>query len=414
MNEVSLIGRRYTPRGGNFRAKESHISQMINEASGNSIDDTTNDIPELTAQQQNTSSRNKTIIETSDQQRKVRKPLISILIPSLNTAKYVRKCMDSVISQSLTNIEIICIDAGSTDGTYEILQEYALADPRIKLIQSEKKSYGHQMNLGLDAANGEFIGIVETDDWADADMYSRLYEAASKHNADVVLSNYFLYFSFPEEKNVFLEKLANCEYNSLTSGFSNNCALFQVPPSIWSGIYRRTFLAENHIRFNETPGASYQDASFHFMVCTAAKKIWLLRDAFLHYRQDNENSSWKSEDKVWCIFDEMHYYEDYVRHYTDAEKVIPRYMPFKFEKYVWNYNRIAQRHQWKFLVKMREEFLEHKKDGLLDSRFFPKRTWTLLQKLINEPICFYLMSCKGNRFFNSVRNFYFDWRTGKT
>ncbi len=128
--------------------------------------------------------------------------------------------MDSVISQSLTNIEIICIDAGSTDGTYEVLQEYASADSRIKLIHSEKKSYGHQMNLGLDAANGEFIGIVETDDWADADMFSRLYEAASKHNVDVVLSNYFLYFSFPKERNVFLEKLANCEYNSLTSGFS--------------------------------------------------------------------------------------------------------------------------------------------------------------------------------------------------
>lgn len=335
-------------------------------------------------------------------------------MPSLNVAKYIRQCMDSVITQTLPDIEVICIDAGSTDGTYEILQEYALADPRIKLIQSEKKSYGHQMNLGLDAANGEFIGIVETDDWVDADMFKQLYDAAEKHNADVVLSNYFLYFSPPEEKDLFFEKLANCGYNSLISGFSNDCALFGVPPSIWSGIYRRDFLADNHIRFHETPEASYQDASFHFMVCTTAQRIWLMRDAFMHYRQDNENSSSKSEDKVWCICDEMHYYEDYVRRYADAEKIIPLYMPFKFEKYVWNFNRIGKKYQWNFFVKMRKEFLAHKKDGLLDPRCFPKNTWNLLQKLIKEPIRFYLIFCKGNRIFTCVRKSYFDWRTGKS
>jgi len=149
----------------------------------------------------------------------MKKKKISVLMPSLNVAKYIRQCMDSVITQTLPDIEVICIDAGSTDGTYEILQEYALADPRIKLIQSEKKSYGHQMNLGLDAANGEFIGIVETDDWVDADMFKQLYDAAEKHNADVVLSNYFLYFSPPEEKDLFFEKLANCGYNSFSPVF---------------------------------------------------------------------------------------------------------------------------------------------------------------------------------------------------
>lgn len=321
--------------------------------------------------------------------------------------------MDSVIAQTLSDIEIICIDAGSTDGTYEILMEYASADPRIKLILSDKKSYGYQMNLGLDAAKGEFIGIVETDDWADKDMFRQLYEAASKNNVDVVFSNFYLYTTRPEEKDVFYEKSANCEYNTITTAFANDCELLQVPPAIWSGIYRLTFLKENHIRFNETPGASYQDASFHFMVCTAAKRIWLMKEAFLHYRQDNENSSTKSKDKVWCVCDEMEYYEDYVRRYADSEKIFPMYMPAKFSKYLWNYNQVVKNAQWKFLVRWRKEFLAHQKDGLLDRQFFSQRLWDLLQKLLNEPIRFYLMSCKGNRVFTTIRKYYFDRRTGK-
>ena len=90
-------------------------------------------------------------------------PLISVLMPSLNVGPYIRACIESVVNQTLENIEILCIDAGSTDGTLEVLREYEQADPRVQVIVSDVKSYGYQMNLGLRAARGQYIGIVETE-----------------------------------------------------------------------------------------------------------------------------------------------------------------------------------------------------------------------------------------------------------
>ena len=130
-------------------------------------------------------------------------PKVSVLMPSLNVARYIRQCLDSVIAQTLRNIEIICIDAGSTDGTLEILQEYEAKDARVKIIRSEKKSYGYQMNLGLDAARGDYVGIVETDDWADPEMFEQLCQAADGNKAEVVFSNYYNYYSSPNERSEF-------------------------------------------------------------------------------------------------------------------------------------------------------------------------------------------------------------------
>ena len=92
-------------------------------------------------------------------------PKVSIIMPSLNVASYIEECMESVIHQSLQDIEILCVDAGSTDGTLEILNEYAKKDGRIRVIKSDRKSYGCQMNLGMKKASGKYIGIVETDDY---------------------------------------------------------------------------------------------------------------------------------------------------------------------------------------------------------------------------------------------------------
>ena len=92
-------------------------------------------------------------------------PKVSVIMPSLNVVSYIRECIESVVNQTLKDIEIICVDAGSTDGTLEVLEEYTAKDNRIKLLHSDKKSYGYQMNMGIDAATGEYIGIVETDDY---------------------------------------------------------------------------------------------------------------------------------------------------------------------------------------------------------------------------------------------------------
>ena len=129
-------------------------------------------------------------------------PKVSIVLPSLNVSKYIRQCIESVINQTLKEIQIICVDAGSTDGTLDILQEYANADSRVSIITSEKKSYGYQMNLGFKAATGEYLGIVETDDYADPEMFETLYNCAIKNSLDVAKSGFYYYYSKDKTENI--------------------------------------------------------------------------------------------------------------------------------------------------------------------------------------------------------------------
>ena len=115
---------------------------------------------------------------------------MSVILPSLNVVNYIEECLDSVTGQTLEELEILCIDAGSTDGTLEILQKYADKDKRIRLIHSDKKSYGYQINLGIDQASGEYMGIVETDDYIEPKMYEELYQTASEENLDYVKAGF--------------------------------------------------------------------------------------------------------------------------------------------------------------------------------------------------------------------------------
>lgn len=96
---------------------------------------------------------------------------VTVLLPSLNVAGFIEECLISVTGQTLKELEILCIDAGSTDGTLEILESYAKKDKRIRVLHSDRKSYGYQINKGMDMALGEYLGIVETDDYIAENMY---------------------------------------------------------------------------------------------------------------------------------------------------------------------------------------------------------------------------------------------------
>ena len=252
-------------------------------------------------------------------------PKVSVVIPVYNVEKYLRQCMDSVVNQTLRELEIIAVDDGSTDSSGAILDEYAAADPRVKVIHKANGGYGIGMNTGFDAATGEYIGIVESDDYADPEMFETLYNRAKSQNLDVVKSGFYYYWSQPEERNekvvIASAVMANrtlCPRTEFQAPMEK-VEFFNIKPTIWSAIYRKDFIRENNIRFNETPGASFQDASFNFKVMALAKRVQLIRDAFLHYRQDNENSSVNSPGKVFCVCDE---YEEMQRFLEDRKSVV--------------------------------------------------------------------------------------------
>ena len=222
-------------------------------------------------------------------------PKVSVIMPSLNVGEYIKETIESVISQTLKDIEIICVDAGSTDGTLEILKEYASSDDRIRIILSDIKSYGYQMNLGIENAVGEYIGIVETDDFIEPDMYADLYRTAVENGADIVKSDSDLFIN--DENGVRLSALYELKkYNKLEYDRVYSCDRYldgDAKPEcyIWDAIYRRQFLIDGKVRFNETPGASFQDFAFRYQTCFFARRIVAVHKAYYHYRRDNTGSS---------------------------------------------------------------------------------------------------------------------------
>ena len=119
--------------------------------------------------------------------RKLNNMKISIIVPVYNVEKYLERCLDSLINQTLKDIEIICINDGSTDNSSEILKEYAKKDSRIIIINQNNQGISVARNNGMNKAKGKYIGFVDSDDWVDLDFFEKLYKAAEKHNAQIAV-----------------------------------------------------------------------------------------------------------------------------------------------------------------------------------------------------------------------------------
>ena len=169
---------------------------------------------------------------------------VSIIVPIYNVEIYLQECLDSLIHQSLSEIEIICINDGSTDSSPIILQRYAARDSRIRIISQRNSGYGKAMNQGFDAAVGEYIGIVEPDDYVDLHMFQDLYETAQLHNLDFIKAD-FLRFTKAADGSKRLEYVPldySGRYYNQVFNPSQTPAAIRITMNTWCGIYKRIIL----------------------------------------------------------------------------------------------------------------------------------------------------------------------------
>lgn len=313
-------------------------------------------------------------------------PKVSIVMPCLNNRKYIRECIESAIEQTLDDIEILFVDAGSTDGTIEIVNQYAEIDSRIKIINADKKSYGYQMNLGLDAAKGEYFAILETDDYVDRNMYEVLYEIAKKYDLDFVKADFRRFVgSGKQRKYEYVRLSANKSYYNKVLNPWKDRYVFRANNVSWSGIYSIDFLRKNDIRHNETPGASYQDNGFWFQVFMNARRIMFYDKAFYQLRRDNPNSSVFSKSKVFCMCDEY----DYIRERMKLDKKIEeKYADlcayYRYLNYMWTVDRITDTYIPDFIKRFSEDFKKLERNGELNKALYSKEQWDRIQSIINN------------------------------
>lgn len=329
---------------------------------------------------------------------------ISVVVPVYNVEKYLKECIDSIKNQTLEDIEIICVNDGSTDSSLEILNNYAKNDSRIIVINKSNSGYGHTMNMGLNAASGEYIGIIESDDFADKNMFKDLYKLAKEYDADIVKGDWYNYWS----KNKFARKnnrISSAKALKLTNSKQDK-SLLRINPSVWSAIYKKEFLNKYNIRFLETPGASYQDLAFSFKIFALAERVILTDKAYLYYRQDNMNSSVKSKTKVYCVCDEYDEIDRFLEQYPDLK------FEFKVQEEINRYNgyvssvlRIDDAVKPEFVKVFSDHFKEEYNTGLLGNEFFKKINKNEFMTLINNPEKYIkvLKSIEKRRKFNQFR-----------
>ena len=299
---------------------------------------------------------------------------VSVIIPSLNSINYYDECIKSVINQSLKEIEIICVDANSTDGTLELIKKYQAQDERIKLIISDKKSYGYQMNLGIAAAKGEYVGIVESDDYIKEDMYKRLYETAKQNDCDIVKSDFFIFTDtrLDYEKVSCFDEFYNTRLNAL-----EDLRLFWT-----NGI--------NQIVLNETPGASYQDNGLFFQLFCFAKSIYFLNEAFYMLRRDNPNSSVHSKEKVYMACLEYDYIRNFLQKYPSFESLVAPICAYhRYGNYIFTLERIDDKYKKDFLKRFREDFMKIIYNGELKEILYTPTQLRIIKEIVEDSDAYY-------------------------
>lgn len=201
-------------------------------------------------------------------------PKVSVIIPVHNTEKYLTKCLESVYNQTLTDIEIICINDCSTDNSLGILQEYAENDRRIKLIDfKENKGAAAARNAGIDAAAGEYIGFVDSDDFIGLDFYEKLYKKAVETNSDVVKGNIYDCDQFGESPKLTF-------FYDRNEKIRENKAYFCY--GFTSAIYKLNLLQQHKIRFPENI-SHFEDPYFSIQIAVYLNTISFVESARYFY-----------------------------------------------------------------------------------------------------------------------------------
>lgn len=225
-------------------------------------------------------------------------PKVSIVVPIYNVEKYLHRCIDSLVNQTLKDIEIILVDDESPDNSPKICDEYAQRDSRIKVIHKKNEGLGLTRNAGLAVATGEYVAFIDSDDWVDLTMYEILYTIAQEKQCDTVYCSLQHYYS-PSRIVPFKEVETECFFHGREA--VDNFLLDMLAPtpeyrsdvkymvSVCKAIYSRSIIEKHHLRFISERKVASEDMIFHIQYLRFAEHIGFIPEYFYNYYQ-NQNS----------------------------------------------------------------------------------------------------------------------------
>lgn len=260
---------------------------------------------------------------------------VSVIVPIYNAEKFIKRCIDSILNQTLKNIEIILIDDGSSDNSGVICDEYQRIDERVKVIHIQNLGPSNARNIGIAEAKGEYIGFVDSDDYVEKDMYEQLYTQANIFNSQMCCSSFYsdklnssTVIKLPLESNKLLDK----NYISLTLvrniAQSNDAGIF----SLWNKIYRREFLLQQNIWMDITRSHG-EDWVFNLELYKKYSNITYIDKPFYHYLQTDSGlfSIYRESFFTLCLDGRIRMLDLFKSYGISPNEYIQRTLKFYYE-----------------------------------------------------------------------------------
>lgn len=234
---------------------------------------------------------------------------VSIIVPVYNVEKYLEKCLDSLLNQTLKDIEIICINDGSSDNSLLILENYSRKDNRIKIIDKENEGQAIARNIGLKMATGDYIGFVDSDDWVDLDYFEKLYDTAEKYDCDIACAG----FKRCRKNRNSIKKKYTKELVFITANDKVRADNLPNDNYVWNKLYKRDAWVNNNFEFQK--GRYFEDIALVIKLLHKMGKMVTVPKIYYNYRV-NPNSTVTNQsikhkvDYDWAAQERLKYAED--------------------------------------------------------------------------------------------------------
>lgn len=324
-----------------------------------------------------------------------KQPKVSVIIPIYNSKSYLHQCLNTIVNQTLKDIEIICVDDGSTDGSTDILKVYANKDTRITILKQKNAGAGAARNKGLRIAKGEYLSFLDSDDFFELDMLEEAYKACVGENVDFVVfradqfnnvSQKFLPSEWTIRKELLPSKRPFC-YKDISK---NIFRLFNG--WAWDKLYNREFVQSNNLLFQEQ--RTTNDLLFVFSALVKAKRITVLEDVLAHQRANLSSSLSKTREKSWnCFYLALLELKRVLISMGIYKEVEQSYINYALHFSLWNLNTITGVTYGKLYSSLREEYFDELGISVHPKGYFwSKGEYEQYVRVKNTPLSVYLIN----------------------
>ena len=289
----------------------------------------------------------------------MKKPIISVIVPVYNVEKYLPQCLDSILCQTFSNIEIICVNDGSTDKSRKILEEYKKKDSRIRIVDKKNGGLSSARNAGMEVAQGEFFSYIDSDDWVTPDMLEKLYDNITTFNSDISIC---AVHQFDETKQKIDDSNPYYTLGYFDKSFDNTTFSYKdVKPFImdvcvmaWNKLYRRSLIEECNAKYPD--GFIFEDGPFFFSIFFKTKRVSIVREFLYYYRINRKNSIiQKAGKKFLNVIDVVEMMYDKIKDLPDFDDFKYEFFRKKVEDFMYRFQNMKIQYKSAFAKKLANE-----------------------------------------------------------